>query len=85
MIDLLSNDHPKRKDLQIFHRELDKDRQFDQDVFRNVAYLSGEIGELVIAVRKLRKAKNASEELDARSQVGEKLAPGNQMTLANSI
>ena len=74
MIDLLSKDHLELKDLQIFHRELDKEKQFDQDVFRNIAYLSGEIGELVSAVRKLRKAKNLSEELDARSQVGEELA-----------
>ena len=74
MIDFLSKEHPELRDLQIFHRELDKEKQFDQDVFRNIAYLSGEIGELVSAVRKRRKAKNSLEELDARSQVGEELA-----------
>jgi NTP pyrophosphatase (non-canonical NTP hydrolase) len=74
MIDILSRDPLELKDLQIFHRELDKEKQFDQDVFRNIAYLSGEIGELVSAVRKLRKAKNSSEARDARNQVGEELA-----------
>ncbi|HLO16156.1 MAG TPA: MazG nucleotide pyrophosphohydrolase domain-containing protein [Anaerolineales bacterium] len=71
---LLSKDHLELKDLQVFHRELDKEKQFDQDIFRNVAYLCGEIGELVSAFRKLRKAKDLSEERDARNQVGEELA-----------
>jgi NTP pyrophosphatase (non-canonical NTP hydrolase) len=74
MEDLLSKDNLGLKDLQIFHRELDAEKNFDQDILRNVAYLSGEIGEFVSAVRKLRKADNEIEEADARNHVGEELA-----------
>jgi NTP pyrophosphatase (non-canonical NTP hydrolase) len=74
MEDLLSKDNLGLKDLQVFHRELDAEKNFDQDIFRNVAYLSGEIGEFVSAVRKLRKADNETEEMDARNHVGEELA-----------
>ena len=74
MIDLLSKDNLGLNDLQAFHRELDKEKHFDQDIFRNIAYLSGEIGELVSAIRKLRKIKDLSEEADARNHVGEELA-----------
>lgn len=74
MEDLLSKDNLGLQDLQAFHKELDKEKQFDQDVFRNIAYLTGEIGELVSAIRKLRKIKNISEEADAQNHVGEELA-----------
>lgn len=74
MTDSLSKDNLGLRDLQLFHRDLDKEKQFDQDIFRNIAYLSGEIGELVSALRKLRKAKDSSEERDARDHVGEELA-----------
>ena len=74
LIQLLSKDGFGLQDLQAFHRELDKEKQFDQDVFRNIAYLSGEIGELVSAIRKLRKANNTLEESDARILVGDELA-----------
>jgi NTP pyrophosphatase (non-canonical NTP hydrolase) len=60
--------------LQVFHKELDQEKKFDQDIFRNIAYLSAEIGELVSAIRKLRKTEDASEELGARNHVGEELA-----------
>jgi NTP pyrophosphatase (non-canonical NTP hydrolase) len=58
MSDILSKDNLSLKDLQVFHRELDAEKHFDQDIFRNVAYLSGEIGEFV----------------SARDHVGEELA-----------
>ena len=74
MLDLLSKDNLSLEDLQAFHRELDKEKQFDQDIFRNIAYLSGEIGELVSAIRKLRKVEDISEEPDARKQIGNELA-----------
>ena len=73
-MDLLSKEHLNLQDLQAFHKALDQDKQFDQDIFRNIAYLSGEIGELVLAIRKARKAKEVSEEQAARNQVGEELA-----------
>ena len=61
------------QDLQTFHK-IDNEKHFDQDIFRNIAYLSGEIGELVSAIRVLRKAKSVSEEIDARDHVGDELA-----------
>ncbi len=74
MIDLPSQDKLSIQDLQAFHKTLDKEKQFDQDVFRNIAYLSGEIGELVSAIRKLRKTENMSEQTAARIDVGDELA-----------
>jgi NTP pyrophosphatase (non-canonical NTP hydrolase) len=74
MNDLLSKDHLAIQDLQSFHRQLDEEKHFDQDIFRNIAYLTGEVGELVSAIRKLHKAKDPSEEADARTLVGEELA-----------
>jgi NTP pyrophosphatase (non-canonical NTP hydrolase) len=74
MTDLLSKDPLVLQDLQNFHKELDKEKQFDQDIFRNIAYLSGEIGELVSAIRKLRKAQDSTEKVEARNHVGEELA-----------
>ena len=73
-MDLLSKEHLNLQDLQAFHKALDQDKQFDQDIFRNIAYLSGEIGELVLAIRKLRKAKDIPEEQAERNQVAEELA-----------
>ena len=74
MIDLLSKDSLSIQDLQAFHKTLDQEKHFDQDIFRNIAYLSGEIGELVSAMRKLRKANDQAEQSEARSSIGEELA-----------
>ena len=74
MEELLSKDNLGLQDLQAFHKALDEEKHFDQDIFRNVAYLSGEIGEFVSAVRKLRKVNNETDEADARNHVGEELA-----------
>jgi NTP pyrophosphatase (non-canonical NTP hydrolase) len=70
---LLSKNCLGLQDLQAFHRELDQEKHFDQDIFRNIAYLSGEIGELVSAIRVLRKTDDVSK-ADARAHVGEELA-----------
>jgi len=74
MEELLSKENLSLQDLQIFHKALDEEKHFDQDIFRNVAYLSGEIGEFVSAIRKLSKVSNETEEVDARNHVGEELA-----------
>jgi len=74
MIELLSKDTLSIQDLQAFHTALDQEKQFDQDIFRNIAYLTGEMGELVSAIRKVRKANNDADELEARNHVGEELA-----------
>lgn len=74
LLQLLSKDELGLQDLQIFHQELDKEKHFDRDIFRNIAYLSGEIGELVSAIRMQLKAEDASEKEVARVHVGEELA-----------
>ena len=73
-LQVLSKNSLGLQDLQTFHKTLDNEKHFDQDIFRNIAYLSGEVGELVSAIRGLRKAKIISEETDARVHVGDKLA-----------
>ena len=60
--------------LQTFHKALDNEKRFDQDISRNIAYLSGEIGELVSTLRVLRKAKDSSEEVDVRVNIGDEFA-----------
>lgn len=74
LLQLLSRDVLGLQELQFFHLALDEEKHFDQDIFRNIAYLSGELGELVSSVRKLRKTNDISEESDARIQVGDELA-----------
>jgi len=74
LLQVLSKNILGLQELQTFHKTLDNEKHFDQDIFRNIAYLSGEVGELVSAIRVLRKAKNISEETDARVHVGDELA-----------
>jgi NTP pyrophosphatase (non-canonical NTP hydrolase) len=74
MEDLLSQDSLGLQDLQAFHKQLDEEKHFDKDIFRNIAYLTGEMGEFISAVRKLRKATDAQEEIAAREHVGEEIA-----------
>ena len=74
LLRLLSEDELGLQSLQAFHRALDKEKHFDQDIYRNIAYLSGEIGELVSAIRTQQKAEDTSEKEAARIRVGEELA-----------
>ena len=74
MNDLLAKDRLSIQELQAFHRSLDRQKQFDQDIFRNIACLTGEIGELVLAIRKSRKANNEVDELEAHSHIADELA-----------
>jgi len=74
MIDLLTNDRFEIRNLQAFHRELDREKGFDLDVFRNVAYLVEELGEVVSAARQLQQARGLAEEEEARDRLGEELA-----------
>jgi len=74
LLQLLSKDEYGLQELQAFHRDFDKEKHFDQDIFRNISYLSGEIGELVSAIRMPRKASDVPSQSDARIQIGEELA-----------
>ena len=70
----LSRGHPCIRELQAFHEALDREKKFDADMLRNIAYLSEEIGEVVSAIRAFKRAEDPSTLDGARSQLGEELA-----------
>jgi NTP pyrophosphatase (non-canonical NTP hydrolase) len=72
--DFLNKDQICIRELQAFHEVLDRDKSFDLDMLRNVAYLSEEIGEVVSAIRRFKKAEDPSTLEEARAQLGEELA-----------
>lgn len=74
MEELLSKNNLDLQDLQTFHKRLDEEKHFNQDIFINVAYLSSEIGEFVSAIRKLDETNGEEERIEAQSHVGEELA-----------
>ena len=73
MDDFLNADQIYIRDLQAFHEALDREKAFDLDMLRNVAYLSEEVGEVVSAIRRFEEAEGPSVE-EARAQLGEELA-----------
>jgi NTP pyrophosphatase (non-canonical NTP hydrolase) len=74
MKEILDKNHPTLRDLQAFHEWLDREKGFDTDMFRNVAFLSGEIGEVVKAIREIHWAQNEDGGQLARAHMGEELA-----------
>jgi len=72
--DFLDKDQICLRELQAFHEVLDRDKSFDLDMLRNVAYLSEEVGEVVSAIRRFKKAEGSSSLEEARAQLGEELA-----------
>jgi len=62
------------RELQAFHESLDREKAFDLDMLRNVAYLSEEIGEVVTTIRQLQKADGPLALEEARTHLGEELA-----------
>jgi NTP pyrophosphatase (non-canonical NTP hydrolase) len=62
------------RDLQAFHESLDREKGFDLDILRNVAYLSEEIGEVVRAICVFEKAEGLAVLKNAREHLGEELA-----------
>jgi NTP pyrophosphatase (non-canonical NTP hydrolase) len=62
------------QDMQAFHESLDREKGFDLDKLRNVAYLSEEIGEVVRAIRELEKVEGFAASEKAREHLGEELA-----------
>jgi NTP pyrophosphatase (non-canonical NTP hydrolase) len=61
-------------DLQAFHVALDKEKEFDLDMIRNIAYLAGELGEVVHAARHFQRQNGQPTEREAREHLGEELA-----------
>jgi NTP pyrophosphatase (non-canonical NTP hydrolase) len=74
MVDFSISDTLTIRDLQAFHQELDTEKDFDRDLFRNLAYLMAELGETVRAARQLERARGLPEEDEARDHLGEELA-----------
>lgn len=74
MAGLPDEDEASIRDWQAFHESLDREKGFDTDILRNVAYLSAEIGEVVAAIRDLKRADNESEIETARESLGDELA-----------
>ncbi len=70
----LPKENPCIRNLQVFHEKLDSEKQFDTDLFRNIAYLAEEIGEVVHAARALKRASESNDIECARAHVGEELA-----------
>lgn len=62
------------RDIQDFHRSLDKEKHFDTDIIRNIAYLTAEVGETMNAIRTLNKANTVPEIEEAKKQLSFELA-----------
>jgi NTP pyrophosphatase (non-canonical NTP hydrolase) len=74
MIELLDKKTLELRDLQAFHIALDEAKGFDRDMLRNVAYLVGELGEVVRAARRFLRLRGQPGEQPARDHLGEELA-----------
>ena len=62
------------REIQDFHRFLDKEKKFDTDIIRNVAYLIAEVGEVMNAIRTLHKVRTESEIQEAKKRLSFELA-----------
>ena len=71
---LLDGERLGISDLQAFHVALDEKKGFDLDMIRNIAYLVGELGEVVHAARHFQRQNGQPTELEAREHLGEELA-----------
>lgn len=61
------------RDMQQFHLWLDELKQFDKEPMTNLAYLAGEVGEVINAVRYLHRSDEAEVEA-ATAHIAEELA-----------
>ena len=74
MSGLINRDLLTIRDMQAFHVELDREKGFDTDMIRNIAYLVGELGEVVTAARDLRRIAETADGHKARDHLGEELS-----------
>jgi NTP pyrophosphatase (non-canonical NTP hydrolase) len=72
--ELLAGETLEIRDLQAFHVMLDREKAFDLDLLRNIAYLVGELGEVVRAARQFQRADNTPDRAETRDHLGEELA-----------
>jgi NTP pyrophosphatase (non-canonical NTP hydrolase) len=71
---LIDNNDISIRETQDFHRDLDKEKRFDTDIVRNIAYLTAEVGEAMNAIRALKSASTEPEIKEAKRQVSFELA-----------
>lgn len=62
------------RDMQAFHRALDQAKHFDLDLIRNIAYLAGELGEVVQAARRWQREQQTPAADQAAEHLGCELA-----------
>jgi NTP pyrophosphatase (non-canonical NTP hydrolase) len=74
MSDFFDGDQVCLRGMQAFHEMLDREKGFDRDMLRNVAYLAEEVGEVVSAIREVRDADGPSAGEASRVHLGEELA-----------
>ena len=72
--DILDKENAGLREFQAFHQWLDQEKNFDTDMFVNIAFLAEEVGEVVRAIRHFKKAAGLPNLEAARGQVGEELA-----------
>jgi NTP pyrophosphatase (non-canonical NTP hydrolase) len=72
--ELLTGETLEIRELQAFHVMLDREKAFDLDLFRNIAYLVGELGEVVRAARQFQRAEGTLDQAETRDHLGEELA-----------
>ena len=73
MDSILEQERVDLRNMQAFHEWLDEIKQFDKDPMTNLAYLAGEVGEVINAVRYLRRSDEEQVEA-AREHIAEELA-----------
>ncbi len=71
--EIIESDSINLHQMQAFHAWLDEVKQFDQSVMINLAYLAGEVGEVINAVRDSQRAEAEAIEV-ARDHIAEELA-----------
>ncbi len=74
MKEILEQDKVDLRDMQRFHAWLDELKQFDQAIMPNLAFLAGEVGEVINAVRDLDRLGPEGSLDDARAHIAEELA-----------
>lgn len=74
MKEILEQERVDLRDMQKFHEWLDEVKGFDQNVMINLAYLAGEVGEVINAVRDSQKVGPNGSLDEERSHIAEELA-----------
>lgn len=74
MQEILEQDKIDLHDMQKFHAWLDEVKGFDQTPMINLAFLAGEVGEVINALRGLQRAEDDGAFEQAQAHIAEELA-----------